>query len=71
MTFLEVFEKYNLTEKEIHYLKVMKDRSLTKSWIESDVYIGGWSRMINDGILVVDSYSTQGRICKVADFIYE
>ena len=71
MTFLQIFEKYNLTEKEIHSLQVMKGRNLTKTWNEAKISLNRWDKMIKDGVLIVDSYSTQGRICKVADFVHE
>lgn len=71
MTFLEIYEKYNLTQKEVHTLKVMKCRNLTKVRFESGINIDSWFNMIKDGILVVDSYSAQGGVCKVADFVNE
>lgn len=72
MTFLEVFDKYNLTEKEVHSLKIMKDCSISTNWAESSINnISTWNRLIDNGILIIQSYSVRGRICKVADFIHE
>lgn len=72
MTFLEVFEKYNLTEKDIHYLQVMKDRNLDKNWIEAGFDFDKWKRLIVDGILTVKSYNSLGlKNCIVANFIDE
>lgn len=72
MTFLEIFEKYNLTEKEVHTLQVMKACELTKSWIEAKINFDKWQSMIDDGILVIESYSSLGRrFCKVSDLVHE
>lgn len=49
----------------------MKDRGLTKNWIEALVNFNRWNKMIDDGILEIVSHSTNGRICKVADFVHE
>lgn len=71
MTFLEVFEKYNLTEKEVHRLQVMKCRGLTDTITEDGIRYEKWQQLIKDRILIVDSYCNSGRICKVADFVHE
>ena len=72
MTFLEVFEKYNLTEKEVHSLQVMKHREQVLTWLESKIYFTKFNLMRKDGILIDECYSENGLIrCKVADFIYE
>ena len=72
MTFLEVFDKYNLTEKEVHTLKVMKDCNLDKNLFESGFHFIRWHRLIEDGILLKTTYNPLGIFnYKVADFVHE
>lgn len=71
MTYFQIFEKYNLTEKEVHTLQVMKACRLTKTFIEAGINYDTWKQLIKDGILLVDSYCNSGRICKVSDFVHE
>lgn len=71
MTFLEVFEKYNLTEKEVHTLKVMKDCGLCINWIEAGFDFDKWKILIVDGILTVKSYSSLGlKNCIISDTVH-
>jgi len=60
MTFKEIYEKYNLTEQEIHSLKVMKDRGLSKSFIEANIDFDKWNKMIEDEILIGQSRNSFG-----------
>lgn len=72
MTFLEIFEKYNLTEKEVHTLQVMKACNINQSWNEASFDAHKWYNLIKDGILIKVSYNSIGiSNCKVADFVHE
>ena len=72
MKFLEIYIKYNLTEKEIHTLQIMRDCDISQSWSEASFDSHKWHMLLRDGILIKESYNSIGIInCKVADFVHE
>jgi len=72
MTFKEIYEKYNLTEKEVHTLKMMKDCDLEKNLSETGFNFTRWKNLVSDGILIRVSYNPLGIFYyKLAEHVHE